>query len=245
MHNLRYKRPGGAGRMIVQVLFGVTLVALAFSVATQAFADHMGEALRMQEPTHLTTPRDPVDFVNDIRLVLPRPVVLLSQQDAVAWELLNRSKTLTEAEALRTARTLCEEATALGYDPLLFLAVIHIESYYNHLAISSVGAEGLMQLMPPTAEWMADRVGMAWPEGHSFDPELNVRLGSRYLAHLNRQFGGRLDLALTAYNRGPQATRFIVAHRGQLPSDIHDFYAGKVLQRFGELKYFYSHLPQG
>ena len=60
----------------------------------------------------------------------------------------------------RTAQALCEEADELGYDPLMFLALIHVESNYNHLAISYVGAEGLMQLMPPTAEWTAERYGL-------------------------------------------------------------------------------------
>ncbi|MEZ4272590.1 MAG: transglycosylase SLT domain-containing protein [Myxococcota bacterium] len=117
-----------------------------------------------------------------------------------------------------------------------------MESNYNHLAISPVGAEGLMQLMPPTAAWTANKYDLQWPEQHSFDPELNVRLGARYLALLTREFKGHMDLALTAYNRGPSATRYILGRHGRLPKDVRDFYATKVLDKYSALKHMYGHL---
>ena len=99
-----------------------------------------------------------------------------------------------------------------------------------------------MQLMPPTAEWMAKRHHIAWNDGNSFDPVLNVRLGSRYLVELHKSLG-RMDYALTAYNRGPQNTRIIVARHGGLPPEIHSFYSGKVLERYEQLRGRYGHLP--
>ena len=183
----------------------------------------------------LGSSRDPLQFAADLEHHHPQPLVPLTLEDTIALELAYRSKTLSPQAASRTARVLCEEAYKLGLDPWLFLAVIHIESYYDHLAISPVGAEGLMQLMPYTASWFAENQGLPWPEGHSFDPELNVRLGARYLAMLADQFKGRLDWALTAYNRGPGATRYILRHHGRLPSEIREFYAGKVLQRYWRL----------
>ncbi|MEM6734223.1 MAG: lytic transglycosylase domain-containing protein, partial [Myxococcota bacterium] len=116
------------------------------------------------------------------------------------------------------------------------------ESYFDHLAVSPVGAEGLMQLMPATAEWMAERVDVEWPDGNSFDPEVNVTLGIRYFGFLYSRFH-RFDHALTAYNRGPAATRYILGTHGRLPHEIHDFYAGKVLDRYRSLLYRYGEVP--
>jgi soluble lytic murein transglycosylase len=192
----------------------------------------------------LTDPRDPKDFVADLEIIMPRPTIVLTRQDAVTQELLKFSRTMSTRDVLRTAQALNEEAEALGYDPLLLLALIHVESFYDHLALSPVGAEGLMQLMPPTAEWMAGRLRLRWDEGHTFDPVLNVRLGAQYLAYLHREFG-RMDYALTAYNRGPQATRFLVDRFGSLPAPVYDFYAGRVLGYYEKLKAMYGKLPMG
>ena len=219
------------------------LLFLAFAAAsTRALAEEVVGLFKPRAAPVLTVPRDPVEFLSDLSLTMPRPLVPLSRQDAVALELLRYTRTMSETDALRTSQALCEEAGSLGWDPLLFVAMIHVESFFDHLAVSAVGAEGLMQLMPPTAQWMANRLDISWPDGNSFDPVLNVRLGVQYLAHLQRQFRN-LDLALTAYNRGPKATRHIVKRFGKLPRSVHDFYSGKVLERYQKLRAAYGGLP--
>lgn len=76
----------------------------------------------------------------------------------------------------------------------LLHAVIHVESAYNPQAVSSAGAQGLMQLMPATAA----RFGVRDP----FNPVDNIRGGSRYLRHLLTLFNNNYALALAAYNSG-------------------------------------------
>jgi len=78
-------------------------------------------------------------------------------------------------------------------------AVIHAESYYDPLAISSAGAVGLMQLMPATAR----RYGVY----NRQNPEQNIEGGVRYLKDLLIMFDGKLDLALAAYNAGENAVK--------------------------------------
>ncbi len=208
-----------------------------------ALADDVAGALKLRRPTDvLSTRADPDRLLRNLAPLPERPIVPLTIEDAVAHELILHSHSLSEIDALRTAQALCEEARSLGYDPLLFLAMIRVESGFDHYAVSPVGAEGLMQLMPTTGAWVADKHGLQRPDGHTFDPVLNVRLGSRYLVQLHHEFGD-LALALTAYNRGPANTRAIVRQFGGLPASVRDFYAGKVLRSYGALRAAYGGLP--
>lgn len=88
-------------------------------------------------------------------------------------------------------------------DPLLVASIMRVESGFNPRAVSAKGARGLMQLMPETAQWVAEQMGMAsfTPE-MLFDPEINVAMGVWYLADLWRLFEGDTVLALAAYNGG-------------------------------------------
>jgi len=78
-------------------------------------------------------------------------------------------------------------------------AVIAAESEFDQWAVSSKGAQGLMQLMPPTAR----QLGVA----DAFDARQNIFAGTRYLRTLLDTFAGDVPLALAAYNAGPNAVR--------------------------------------
>ncbi len=90
------------------------------------------------------------------------------------------------------------EASRLhGVDPAIVRAIIHAESAYNPKALSRVGAQGLMQLMPATAR----RFGVT----NAFDARQNIHGGVQYLAWLLKRFKGDLTLASAGYNAGEGA----------------------------------------
>ncbi len=100
----------------------------------------------------------------------------------------------------------------------LVRAVIKVESDYDPRAISRAGAQGLMQLMPETAQRMQVRDVM--------DPRENILGGVRYLRVLANMFNGDLQLTLAGYNAGENA---VVRHGGIPPFDETEDYVARVL----------------
>jgi transglycosylase-like protein with SLT domain/uncharacterized protein DUF4124 len=90
-----------------------------------------------------------------------------------------------------------EAAHHAGVDAALLRAVIAVESAFDPGAVSSKGAQGLMQLRPTTAR----RYGVSRP----LDPRENLRGGASYIRDLLKRYGNDLELALAAYNAGEDA----------------------------------------
>lgn len=90
---------------------------------------------------------------------------------------------------------------ARNLNPLLVMALIRQESRFEKEIRSVVGATGLMQLMPETAAWIAEKLNL---EGYSLvDPEDNIRLGTWYFDYTHNQYNQNTLLALASYNAGP------------------------------------------
>lgn len=106
-------------------------------------------------------------------------------------------------------------------DPDVAFGLVRTESSFKNSATSSVGAVGLTQLMPRSAEWLEPGT----TRSDLRDPQTNLRIGFRYLHQLMDKYDGNLALALTAYNRGP-GTVDKVLRRGGNPDNG---YAGMVL----------------
>ncbi|MDO6687665.1 MULTISPECIES: transglycosylase SLT domain-containing protein [unclassified Agarivorans] len=103
----------------------------------------------------------------------------------------------------------------------LLFAVARQESAMYPLAQSTVGARGLMQLMPATAKETARKIGFTYrSRTQLFTPEDNIRLGSAYLDGLLNRYKGNRILAAAAYNAGPHRVSRWLADRGDVPADV-------------------------
>jgi hypothetical protein len=117
-----------------------------------------------------------------------------------------------------------EAARSNDVDPLLVHSVIAVESNYDSHAVSPKGAEGLMQLMPPTARML----GIS----NSFDPRQNIEAGVRYLKYLQNLYQDD-TLALAAYNAGPKA---VEKFKSVPPYPETQNYVEKVGKRYDEAR---------
>lgn len=129
-------------------------------------------------------------------------------------------------EFAATIRSIAEEE---GIDPELAFRLVQVESRFEERATSPVGARGLTQLMPRTAESL--KPGITPDE--IFDRETNLRLGFRYLHGLLDRYDGRVPEALHAYNRGPGTVNRIRSAGG----DPANGYADRVLGTGGPEAY--------
>lgn len=96
-----------------------------------------------------------------------------------------------------------ETAGEFGLDPLLLYAIMREESRYDPEAISRAYAQGLMQIIPSTREWIAEQMKIEVDPIEIFDPGMNIHLGAWYLRHLLDYFEEDLDYAVAGYNGGP------------------------------------------
>lgn len=88
-------------------------------------------------------------------------------------------------------------------DPYLVFSIIRAESGFRTNAQSAVGARGLMQIMPETAEWIAQQRGIkGFDPTDLHDPQTNIEFGCWYLGNLNKEFAGRLPMIVASYNAG-------------------------------------------
>ncbi|MCX8022846.1 MAG: lytic transglycosylase domain-containing protein [Syntrophorhabdaceae bacterium] len=97
-------------------------------------------------------------------------------------------------------------SSVYGIDPHLVKAVMKAESNFNPYARSKKGAQGLMQIMPETANFLKIR--------DPYSPDDNIEGGIKYLKFLDEVFQGNLDLVLAAYNAGPKR---VMEHNMRVP----------------------------
>ncbi|HLK56627.1 MAG TPA: lytic transglycosylase domain-containing protein [Chthonomonadaceae bacterium] len=143
----------------------------------------------------VTPPGAPASAANRANPVTsPFPVMLAQANGLARLQPLGGGPFSPQIEALIT-----KYANQNGLQPELVRAVIQQESSGDTHSVSAVGAQGLMQLMPETAQ--------AYGVTDAFDPEQNISAGTRYLSALMHEFNNDLPKALAAYNAGANRVR--------------------------------------
>src|SRR5687767_13322652 len=152
---------------------------------------------------------------------------------------------------LRHEDIIRQQAADKGVDPSLIAGVIYVESRFRDQT-SHAGAKGLMQIMPSTADYIANKSGgTAFEQGDLASPQINIAYGSWYLRYLLRHYEGNVVLALAAYNAGEgkvdewwnaaaaRGERFRVASHIPFP-ETRD-YVAKVLDARDQYRREYKH----
>jgi soluble lytic murein transglycosylase len=114
-----------------------------------------------------------------------------------------------------------------GIDPALVAALIWQESAFDPMAVSTAGARGLMQILPPTGRTVSRKLGRAagktarkkTPAPNLNDPVTALALGTHYLRQMLDRFGGRVELALAAYNAGPTRVQSWMSARPDMSAE--------------------------
>ncbi len=122
-------------------------------------------------------------------------------------------------------------------DPTWIYAIIRQESSMNPMAMSRAKAKGLMQLIPSTAANVAKDLGIELSDGDIFNPNINIKLGARYLAQMYQRFGN-IALASAAYNAGPGRVEQWIS------SDIDDITIWIEKIPFNETRKYVKHITE-
>jgi soluble lytic murein transglycosylase-like protein len=133
---------------------------------------------------------------------------------------------MSEASRWNVAQSVIEESAKHSLDPMLILAVMKVESRFDHKAVSPRGALGLMQIRSVVVNELAGEGEIPNSKGEQnlTDPRLNIKIGVAYLSYLKKMFRD-LRLALAAYNSGPTRVRSKLVAKKQIPLG----YANKVV----------------
>jgi len=129
--------------------------------------------------------------------------VLLAFAGLGVWLIWDRAPGTTVTTVIVEHEELIRQyAVANGIEPAYAASVIMAESSYREDAVSSVNAQGLMQILPSTGEWIAGKYAEEYTEGSLFDAETNIRYGCWYLGFLMNRYGGDMRTASSAYHQG-------------------------------------------
>ncbi len=194
------------------------LIILLAALIQQASAQRAVEQLNLSSGLSLPMPvsyESDEDFDPALPSEPPPPSIdIVRPDESENFSIASLSK--SAGSGIPYLSIVLEESKKQSFDPEMVLAVIKKESTFNPKAKSSVGAMGLMQLMPDTAKWLGLK-----DTSKLYDPATNVRYGIKYLRYLFSQFSdkdfsslGKEDIenqdikkSIAAYNAGPGNVR--------------------------------------
>ncbi len=142
---------------------------------------------------------------SEVRLYLaslsdPHTQMVTAPEILLSHAKLRARKTLELSYPKAFIASFQHQCDSAGLDPFLLLALARRESSFDYKAVSNANAQGLLQINPDTAKRL-----MGQNEVDLFNPDQNIALGAHYLQTLIQENGGKIPLALAAYNAGEEA----------------------------------------
>jgi len=142
-----------------------------------------------------------------------------------------------------------------GQDPYFIAAIIRAESQFRAEALSPAGARGVMQVMPATGAWAAQRIRVpGFDPNKLFDSDTAINIGTWYISQLMKRFKGDALFTAAAYNAGPDAVSAWLTKNGQgterdafvesIPFSETRGYVKKVMRNYAEYKRIYGRTVQ-
>lgn len=142
----------------------------------------------------------------------------------------------SDQEVGQLTEVIYSESNKYNYDPMFVMAIILTESSFRKGQESSVGARGLMQVVPFVGKDLASRTDVDWEGSQTlFEPEANIKLGTFHLFEQILKFGD-VQKAIVAYNVGETRLRGLIRQGRKMP----DNYLLKVMENYRMLKENYK-----
>jgi len=180
-------------KFFAQTLFAIAVLVFGFLLGVR-YQERVESLNEIQTLVHVQK-----DKIKDLRGDNLRLQTNITVRDFLEEARLRLPKTTVDD----IANSIYRASTRYNVPPEMILAVIRIESAFDVNAQSDKGAVGLMQILPSTAQEIAQELRMDW-RGEQIlrDPSANIEMGTYYLTKLIGQFND-LSVALAAYNHGP------------------------------------------
>jgi soluble lytic murein transglycosylase-like protein len=171
----------------------------------------------------------PLLIKTSTQLVLASTEKMADQLAGLLDPALRRSPHLKAKNRLKTILSaVTSEGQRSGFDPVLLMSIVQVESGFNVYRRGKHGEIGLMQIKPSTAQWVAKKFNLPWKGPKTLeDPKINIQIGTTYLAYLRNNFPEKQDLYLAAYNMGATQVRRAVSRR-VIPRE----YAARVMNEY-------------
>jgi soluble lytic murein transglycosylase len=202
------------GRAIIFVL--VVMVALQAALISHLFQENeFRDQKIVQQETKIKELQEKLQIINAIE---------------------DNQQGLNSNEVKQLGDVIYLESKRYVFDPMLIMALIITESSFRKDRVSDFGAQGLMQIMPSTAEAVARREGISWINSADlYNPALNVKLGISYLFELIFKFKNTRD-GMLAYNMGESTLVEYHHYKAEPPPHFYN----KVISTYESLKSKYG-----
>lgn len=191
------------GALLAGGLMGMATVADRLDTVSVSYADTRAAVSAPQGPVDSAMGLVPVARHAGAGVKLPPPFAMADDEDDGLSPEMERVRDWV-ADRYRVSGETLEPVLAAaevagrdrGIDPLLIVAIMAVESSFNPRAVSSMGAQGLMQVIP---RYHQDKIGTKRGKNALFDPEFNVHVGTQVLHEVLVRYGD-MQRALQAYN---------------------------------------------